>query len=82
MDMPVYTTSPVSSATIHCWISKLPPKCQSISDVTKTFYIFILHCTSKIKVLEVLRGSQLAHNSFYFAVLLQRSLPMKFDSEI
>ena len=53
-----------------------------ITDVTKTFYIFILHCTSKMKVLEVLRGGQLTHNSFYFAVLLQRSLPMKFDSEI
>ena len=33
----------------------------------------------KIKVLEVLRGRQLAHNSFYFAVLLQRRQPLKFD---
>ena len=33
----------------------------------------------KIKVVEVLRGRQLAHNSFYFAVLLQRSQPLKFD---
>ena len=32
-----------------------------------------------IKVLEVLRGMQLAHNSFYFTILLQRSQPLKFD---
>ena len=32
-----------------------------------------------IKVLEVLRGGQLAHNSYHFAVLLQRNQPLTFD---